>query len=333
MAGASAALAAGAIAAPVVGGIIGADQAQKDRHAASQARLLALAQFAGIELPEIEKMLYQLSGPEYAGDYQAALEAATEIGPSAYEGIQLDPRMAEAQMQALQQISELGEVGLTQGEKAAAMELQREAAAQGRAQQNAVMQEMARRGVAGGGQELAQRLASSQAAADRMSRHGNQLAQMAQARAMEAIAQKGNMAGQIRGQEFSEQARAAEAADRLAQWAAQNRAGVQQRNVGSTNQAALRNLQEKQRLGEQRTQLRNIEEQRRASLHGEQFDRELALASARAGIHGGQAGASDKYAKERAEMWAGIGSGVGQGLTALNKKPSATVKGSDTITV
>lgn len=315
--GVTTALAAGAIAAPVVGGIIGADQAAKDRHAAQQARNLALAQFAGIDVPDIESQLYELYDPEYLGDFQAAMEGITDIGPSAYEDIQIDPAYEQAQMSALQQLSEIGELGLTQGEKAAAMELQRDASAEGRAQNAAIMQEMARRGVAGGGQELAARLASSQAATDRLSQHSNQLAQIAQQRAMEAISQGANLAGQVRGQSFGEQAKAAQAADVLAQWAAQNRAGVQQRNVGSQNQASLRNLQERQRLGEQTTQLRNIEEQRRASLPGEQFDKELALASGRAGIHTGQAGASDKYAKERAEMWSGIGSGVGQGLAGL----------------
>jgi hypothetical protein len=179
---------------------------------------------------------------------------------------------------------------------------------------------MARRGVAGGGQELAAKLAASQASTDRLSRHSNQLAQQAQARALEAISQGGTMASQVRGQSFDEQAKAAQAADMLAQWAAQNRAGVQERNVGSQNQAQLRNLQEKQRLGEAKTGNRNIEVQRRATLPAEQFDRELALASARAGVQGGQASASDKYAAERAEMWAGIGSGVGQGFTSLMKK-------------
>lgn len=313
-------LTVGMIAAPVVGGLLGSDAASKERSAAQRARAEALAQFANIKLPTLEEQLYSLYDPEYLGDYQAAMEAATAIGPSAFENIQVDPALVQAQMAALQQLSELGQTGLTQGEKAAAMELQREAAQQGRAQQNQIMQEMARRGMAGGGQELAAKLAASQASADRLSRHGNQLAQQAQARAMEAISQGGTMAGQVRGQSFDEQARAAQAADVLAQWAAQNRAGVQQRNVGSQNQAQLRNLQERQRLGEAKTGNRNIEVQRRATLPAEQFDRELALASARAGVQGGQASASDKYAAERASMWSGIGSGVGQGFASLMKK-------------
>lgn len=310
----------GMIAAPIIGGMIGSSSASKERRAAERARAEALAQFARIKLPTLEEQLYSLYDPEYLGDYQAAMEAATAIGPSAFENIQVNPELVQAQMAALQQLSELGQTGLTQGEKAAAMELQREAAQQGRAQQNQIMQEMARRGMAGGGQELAAKLASSQASADRLSRHGNQLAQQAQARAMEAISQGGTMAGQVRGQEFDEKARAAQAADVLAQWAAQNRAGVQERNVGSQNQAQLRNLQERQRLGESKTGNRNIEMQRRATLPAEQFDRELALASARAGVQGGQASASDKYAAERASMWSGIGSGVGQGFASLMKK-------------
>lgn len=308
--------AAGAIAAPVVGGLIGADQARQGRRAAEHARAQALGQFAGIEIPDIEDQELALLSPEYIGDYEPVLEEAVELGPSEMAGIEIDPRLQEAQMQALSQLSEIGEGGLTPGDVAAMRSMQRQVAGQEEARQNAILQEMARRGVGGSGLELAARMASSQGAADRASAQADELAQMAQARALQAITQAGSLGGQIRSQEFGEQAQEAAAADAIARFNAQNQQAMRARNVQAQQQAQARNLAEKQRLAERDTATRNYQQEANKRLIQQQFENQLGLGSARAGQYAGQAQAADAAAARSGQMWAGIGQGVGAGLGA-----------------
>lgn len=314
---------AGIIAAPLVGGVIGAEQARGSRRAAEAARRQAMAQFAGIELPTIEEQLYQFTPemmPEYLGGYDPAMEEFIELGPTAMEDISLDPRLREAQMGALEQLSEIGEVGLTDAEKAAMRQIRRESAGEARAQQESILQEMARRGAAGGGQELAARLAASQAAAGRMAGEGDVLAQMAQQRALQAMSQAGQLGGQIRGQEFGEQADVARARDIISQFNVAQQQAQQARNIQAQREAQVREATERQRIAEQRAGLRRETERRRADLPGMQFGRELDLAGARAGQFGGQAAAREAEAARRAQLGTDVGTAIGSGLARYHDK-------------
>lgn len=313
---------AGAVAAPIIGGVAGADAARKERRAAEAARRSALAQFAGIDVPGVSEQELNLLLPEFIGAYDPMLEEQVELGPSRMEDVSTDPRLAQAQMQALETLSEIGQTGLTPAEQAAMRSMQRQVAQQEQSRQNAILQEMARRGTAGGGMELAARLQSSQGSADRASAEADRLAQMAQARALQGLTQAGSLGGQIRAQEFGEQTDVAKAADAIAQWNAANQQSVRQRNIQAQQQAQLRNLQERQRIAEQQAAIRNYQQEANKGLAQQQFQNQLNLAAGRAGQYGGQAESADAAAKRAGQMWSGIGTGVGTGLGALAGKLS-----------
>lgn len=308
---------AGAIVAPIVGGMIGADQARGDERAASRARQAALAQFLGIDVPTVAEQEVDFLLPEFMGEYAPQTEEVVELGPTAMEGIALDPELRAAQMEALQGLSEIGEAGLTPGDVAAMRSLQRQVAGQEQARQEAILQEMARRGVAGSGQELAARLQSSQSAADRASEEANRMAQMAQARALEGITRAGSLGGQIRGQEFGEQADVATARDAISRFNAANQQSVRQRNVQAQQQAQLRNLQEQQRIAEQQTATKNLQQQYNKELIQQRFQNRMNRAAGAAGQYGGIAEDRSRAAQRTADMWAGIGRGVGTGIGAF----------------
>lgn len=315
--GVETALIGGAIAAPIVGGIMGGEAARKERKAADRARAAALAQFAGIEVPGISEQELALIAPEFIGEYQPMLEESIEAGPSRMEEIELDPRLREAQMQALSRMAELGEGGLTPGDVAAMRSMQREVARQEEARQGAIMQEMARRGMGGSGLELAARVASSQAAAERGAERADVMTQMAQQRALQAIGQAGQLGGQIRGQEFGEQADIAAAADAIARFNAQNQQAMMARNIEAQRQAQLRNISERQRLSEQEAAIRNYQQEANKRLIEQQFQQQMQLASGRAGQYAGQAAGAEAAAQRAGQMWSGIGTGVGTGLGAI----------------
>lgn len=178
------------------------------------------------EMKEAAEYLESMGVPSEEAQ-RIALQYA-QVGPSAMEDIETDPRLQNAQMDALGKLQQMGGSGLTDSERAEQMMMQRSGAAQGQARDKSIMQNMAERGLGGSGMELAQRLQSSQSGADTAAMAQAQLSGQAQQRALGAISQAGQMGGQIRGQDFGEQANVASAKDRIAQFNEQNRASSSQ---------------------------------------------------------------------------------------------------------
>jgi len=212
-----------------MGGLFGGD-------AAAKAQQEAAAQSAALQAKQMEQFdkaaeYYESIGVPPEEAQKIALEAA-QLDPSAMEGIEIDPRLKEAQMGALGQMQEMGKGELTAEEKAQEMMITRGAGAQAQAQDKAILQDMAQKGMGGSGNELIQRLQASQSSADRASQQQAQLAGQTQSRALEAISQAGQLGGQMRGQSFGEQAQQASAADRIAEFNAKNRAQEEMHNKG-----------------------------------------------------------------------------------------------------
>jgi hypothetical protein len=185
------------------------------------------------------------------------------------------------------------------------------------------MQNMAARGQAGSGNELMARMMAAQNSSNQMANSGNQIAAQAQQRALEALMQSGQMAGDIRNQNFGQDSAVASAQDEIARFNTQNRIGTQQRNVGSRNQANLRNLENQQNIMNQNTGLRNQQEVHNKGLYQQDFSNRMQKAGALANAHLGQASAYDASAGRTASMWSGIGQGVGQGLGSIAQYSAA----------
>lgn len=309
------ALVAGAIAAPVVGGLLGAYEGGKERRRQDQLMQLALAELAGIDIPDIEQMKLDLMTPEYVGDFDPRLQQLIQAGPSAFEDVQSDPRLDQQQMRALEQVAGVAETGeLSESARAAAELARRQAASEAQAKQGQILQEMQARGMGGSGAELVSRQLASEAAADRLSQMGLGITAGEHDRQMQAIMQRAGLAGDIRGQQFGEKARIAEAQDILSRF----NTGLQQQreasNVAAQNQAGLRNLEQQQNLAQQRAQILNQQQQYNRALAQQDFDNQMRLGQARSNIYTGQAGTAGQRAGQTAGMWSGIGQGVGSGL-------------------
>jgi hypothetical protein len=114
-------------------------------------------------------------------------------------------------------------------------QIRQKQARESNAQQSAILQNLAQRGMAGGGQELALRAQAQQSSANQAAMEGLQLSAEQRARALNALIQRGQMAGNMRSQEFGEKSDKAKAADAIAQWNAAMSAGVEQRYIQSLN--------------------------------------------------------------------------------------------------
>lgn len=178
---------------------------------------------------------YKSTDYQLPDDVNATTVQNTDVGPTALAGISGDPRLKEAQLAALASLQDIGANGMTAQEKADLARIQSEAAQADRGRREAIEQNMAARGMGGSGMSMLAKLSSSQAATDRAAQQGLDVAGMAQRRALDALGQAGTLAGGIRGQDFSEASRVAEAKDAVARFNAQNRNQTNQFNAGALN--------------------------------------------------------------------------------------------------
>lgn len=310
-----------AVAAPVVGGLIGGSSASKERKAAEAARAQALAQFAGISLPDLEAMKLNPELFSSAGNLTPEMIQLITQGDTALQDVSVDPRLRSSQMSALDQISGISSSGMSEGDQAAFELARRNAAAEAQAKQGQILQNMAQRGQSGSGAELAASLANAQGSADRLQQAQLEEAKARQQARMAALSQQANMAGSLRNADYSEQSNLANARDAISRFNAQNSQQVAQANTGARNNAQTTNLQNDQNIRNQNVTTNNMAQANNKNLLQQQFQNQMNLAGARSNALTGNANAADQRAGQTAGMWAGIGQGVGTAINAYaNKK-------------
>jgi|CXWL01.1.fsa_nt_gi hypothetical protein len=270
-------------AASLVSGMMGQNQQRQAQRGAQAAQQRATDLIGGVKLPDTELMKLALETPELIGQYNPLLEQQYQLGPSSMEGVSTDPRLAQAQMSALEQLSGYAKGEMTPADASMMEQIRRGAAAQGQARQQAILSEMQQRGQGGSGAELIAKLKSGQAEADRASQEGMALQQQLQQRALQALSQQGQLAGSVRNQEFGEKSDIAKSKDIINQFNLQNKQNVGQRNVSSQNTAQLANLGERQRLADQAVNMRNRQQEYNKGLEQTRYNNELQRALGMAG--------------------------------------------------
>lgn len=312
---------AGAVAAPIIGGMIGAGAASKEREAADRVRQQMLAMFGEIRVPTPEEQKILLETMKVQGELTPEMEQVITQGSSELANVSTDPRLKDAQLAALSSLQEIaGADGMSTTDKVKFNQIQSENNRNEQGQRGAIMQDMARRGQAGSGMELAAQLMNQQASAERASQQGMDVKAQAERRALEALMQGGQLAGDMRGQEFSEKARAAEAQDAINRFNAANRQSVLGQNTDRRNQAQASNLDNRQSIANTNVGVRNQQEMHNKGLVQQNYDNKLKKAAGMTGQMGGMAQSRDAAADRSAGMWSGIGAGVGQGFAAYGRK-------------
>jgi len=282
-------VAAGIGAASTLGSAIMGNKAKRDSERRQTARMnQIMAELDAGGMPELN---------EYELEAFKNLFTAQEMGPSAYENIQLDPEALDAQRAALSKLGEIDQGGLLLGDKVALQEIQDSLAQEDAGRQAAIQQNMAERGMGGGGAELAQRLMSQQASADRAGANSRNVAAMAQQRALDAIMQRGQLGGQMRMQQYGMEADKARAMDEISRFNAGQRQQAQVVNQDTANMNT--------RLAHQQATMKNQLEQQR-------YDNALNKAGVKSGAYQGQNAIDAAGAANQANMYGSIGSAIGQ---------------------
>ena len=215
----------------------------------------------GISLPQLEEFV--LKSPELVGLLDAEQLEDTEL-----KKLQEDPRLREAQMDALRQMEQLGEVGLTPEERAQRSEMLRQGAAQEQARQKQILQGMAQRGTLDSGASLLAQLQSSAAAGADARRQAEQMAADVAARRRQALGQAGSMASTMSAEDFRRGSMTASAQDQIAKFNAMQRAGTAQQNLAA-----------RQAIENQRTAIANQQAQVANMIAQQRFQNQLSRAT------------------------------------------------------
>ena len=299
-------------AAPIVGGIIGNSNASGDRAAAQQAYEKALAQYTAIGIPTAQAQQLALQSPSVQGILNPQMQTAVSQGPNAMAGIQTDPRLAQAQMNALQSLQQTGQQGLTAVTQAQLDAANRQVNQNQQAHANAITQGLAQRGAAGGGLELAAQLENAQSGADQAGQQSDRTMAMAQQNMLNATSQAGQLGGQMQAQQFGQQSQIAQAQNAINQFNALQQAGVQQQNVQAANQAQAANLANKQSVANQGVATSNAQQQYNQQLQQQYLQNQLQLAGGISGQQQNYGNFMNQLGNSIAGQAQGIGAGIGQ---------------------
>jgi len=256
-----------------IGGAVGSAAGAGDREA--QRRLIEslLREYGDLDVPELEQMF------------------AEQLGPSAQEGVRgaMDPRFAREQHSVLDSLKRLEEQGGETSETRAVLnKILGDTARQESAGRNAILNNMKSRGVSGSGAELAMQLQNNQQSADQSQRAGLEQSAQANRRLLDVIMGRGNMAGQMRGQDYRELSDSARAKDMISQYNADNRYKTQYTN--------------------------------KVQLPGQQFGMEMDKMRGKTGLVTGASDYYGKSAQNAANTGYGVGNAIGTGGGAFAKE-------------
>lgn len=305
----------------LIGGIFGG---ASEAEAAGLSRE-QLNRILGIKEPTIEEQKLALEKYQRGEKLTPAEMSAAGVGDSAFEDISTDPRLKAAQLDALaglQGVSDAG--GMTLTDNANLQKLLGEAATADKGRRDAITQNMAERGMGGTGMELAAKLQAAQDASMQQNQAATDTAANAQARALQALQQSGDMAGAIRGQDFNQDAAKAAARDEIARFNAENR---QQSNLVNTQ-----NMMDTNRFNTERgndvmdanTELSNQEQTYNKGLYQNQFNNALAKQELASNASKEAASGISKVGSQISGAAGTIGQGIMQyGAPGKKKKETA----------
>lgn len=139
--------------------------------------------------------------------------AAQVLGPTHLAQIKANPRYREIQDDSLAQMSQLSRSGLSLSDRANLSDSMDSAGQEDKHAREAVLSSFAQRGMGGSQNELAAALSSQQSGANRASENARHIAGDAQDRALKAISESSQMAGNLESTDYNRQADAAKSQD------------------------------------------------------------------------------------------------------------------------
>lgn len=265
----------------------------------------ALAQYGNITLPELKELNLELY--KQVVKLNPELETAVNLGPSAMEGITTDPMLKKAQMDALRELQGIGSGEEQLSDVVSKLQVENDVNRNLKGNQDAIMQNLATRGMSGGGNELVARQMATQSAANRQADLDLQVRADAQKRALEALMQSGQLGAQMESNDFNRQSQIAQSQDAISKFNAQNQQNVQSRNVQNKNNAQEWNATNAQNIANQNVGVNNQAQYYNKNLPQQQFENQLGLADSKSGAYSNQAAIKEQRRQGDQQL---VGSGL-----------------------
>lgn len=277
-----------------------------------------LAEYNNVSVPSIESQMVTPEAYTSVGNYNPEMASVYTQGPTEFENIVQDPRARDAQMDALDALTEVGQNGgLRLSDKAALEQVKNEVASADKGRRDAILAREQRRGRGGSGFELASLLQGSQTASNNASQQGMDIAGSAADRALDALAGAGTLGGQIRGQDFTQASAKATAADAINKFNTANKNTIGVTNTGALNEGQQYNLGNRQTIANNNVTTRNNAQVRNKDLVQQQFGNQMQLSSARNTARSGGAAYYGDQANATRRRAGAVGQGVGQAVYGL----------------
>ena len=268
----------------------------------------AMKYYDNIKVPDIEDLQYQAAMEGYVGDVNAPnIYLPPEI-QSQMANVSTDPRFASAQFDALGAYDNIiSGGGMTDMDRLNAQNAMQDASMASTRAQSDIQQDMARRGMSGGGQELLAKLVASQSNTNRASGQQQQIQAEARDRALQAIASKGGMAQGMQSQQFGQAAQKAQDQDAINRF--NTSLSVDQRNKQADMgfNAAVGNQAARQGVASRNTGSTNSSNQFNTGAHKDVFSAGMQKAGAQADI-------TMRKGQAESDMYAGMGAGAGKAM-------------------
>lgn len=253
----------------------------------------------GIPLPDTQDQMLNLDELVQQGVLTPEQAQVILQKDSALNNITLDPKLKQAQDDALASLQEIGQnKGLTDMDRAQLAQIESQENTAARGQREAIIQNAQSRGLGGSGIELMSQMQNQQDAATRKSSRDTSVAGTAQARALQALQQAGTLGGSMQQADFSRQAQVAQANDAISQFNTQTQNQNNAANTLARNQAAAANLAAKQKVADTNVGISNAQQEANKKLLQTDFDNKAKLAAGKANAYTGQAGAYDKEGQQ-----------------------------------
>lgn len=308
--GASAAL-------PVLGGLAGNLFSSGDVDDAKKLQLQALQGIQNVNAPTADQLKLYLNTYNTPEAVNPTLEQTYSQQASEMNNVSVDPALRQAQMGALARLQQLGQGGLQPEDIANLAAINQQAAGQANAQNAATLQNMQQRGIGGSGAELASKLANAQGAANTQMMAGLNVQGQAAQRALQALAQSGQLGGQMENQQFGEAAQKAQAQDIINRFNAANQQQVAGNNVNIANQGQYYNVGNRNATNNANVDIRNKQSTYNANVPQQVYQN--AMQKQAAVYQGQQAMANQKMqdAARTQQMWGQLGQAAGQGAAGF----------------
>ena len=286
-----------------ISGMLGAQAATKANKDALKKAAEAFeankAYFENIGIPTKEAQRMILEQYELPPEFAPVLEETVSLGTTGVSKVSRDAGLNKIRMDALAKLQNISDTnGMDIQAQVGTDQALQQAAELEQGQRQAAELGMQRRGIAGGGAELALREQAIQNASNQARSVAQQQAVAANQRALEALSQGTNLAGNLSQEDIALQMEKAKAQDIIDRFNADAKMSTNARNTAIKNDAAMLNLKNQMAISGANTDTRNAMVKRDADYAQSNFDNQMKRAS---GAMGQTAGMVDNIYKGGAQ--------------------------------